>query len=100
MKYERINGYLGLARRANRIALGETALYQCRMGKVSLLLIAQDASDNTRDLAIRTAITHKVAHKIYLTKTELGSLIGKGSVALLGLLDRGLSAQVIHEMEE
>jgi len=100
MNYERINGYLGLARRANRIALGETALHQCRHGRVSLLLIAKDASDNTREMAIRVASDNKIAYKLYLTKTELGSLIGKGSVALLGLLDRGLSKQVIHEMED
>lgn len=100
MMIERINGYLGLARRANRLALGETALYQCRMNKAKLLLIASDASDNTRNKAMQVAKTTNVPYRFYLTKTEFGALLGKGSVAILALLDKGISEQVIQQLED
>lgn len=88
--------YLGIARKAGKLAAGEQAVGAvAQAGRARLLLIASDASPS----ALRRAnsfITGKrtVLLKIPLTKEELSRAIGSGSCAMAAVTDIGLAANI------
>lgn len=96
--------YLGLARRASRIALGEEPCgIACRGGHARLLLVAQDAGDHTFRRARSFARSGKPpVLPVPFTKEELGAAVGLGSCALAALTDAPLAlafVQCLHEPE-
>ena len=76
--------YLGLMRKAGRIALGEhDAGAAARAGKACLLLLAQDASDNARKRAEGFAYTAQVPLlRLPYTKQALCERLGKTGCAI------------------
>ena len=71
--------YLGLMRKAGRIALGEhDAGAAARAGKACLLLLAQDASDNARKRAEGFAYAAQAPLlRLPYTKQALSDRLGK-----------------------
>ena len=50
MKKKKIESYLGLARRAGKIVSGyQTCVHTISKGNIKLIIVASDASENTRD---------------------------------------------------
>lgn len=85
--------YLGLMRKAGRIALGEyDAGAAARAGKTYLLLLAQDASDNARKRAEGFAYTAQVPLlRLPYTKQALCDRLGKTGCAIAAVTDPGLA---------
>ncbi|MCC6094165.1 MAG: ribosomal L7Ae/L30e/S12e/Gadd45 family protein [Eubacterium sp.] len=91
---------ISLSMKAGRIAAGSFAAENAvRTGKAALILVSQDASANTKkkfhDMA---AYRHIPIHE-FLTKEELGALIGKGERSSVVITDPGL-AREIHRLFE
>ena len=79
MSASKIQGALGLCRRAGKITQGITLVKEeMHKGKAALVLLAFDAAKNTEDRIIPLA-THKEipVKRISLTKKELGKALGK-----------------------
>ena len=76
--------YLGLMRKAGRIALGEyDAGAAARAGQACLLLLAQDASDNARKRAEGFAYTAQAPLlRLPYTKQALSERLGKTGCAI------------------
>ena len=93
----------GLAARAGRIASGEfqteTAV---KTGTACLVVVAEDASDNTKKLFHDKCSFYKVPVITLGTKEELGNCIGKSFRANLALTDQGFAKSIIkkHEQEQ
>ena len=90
----------GLAARAGRIASGEfqteTAV---KSGTAFLVIVAEDASDNTKKLFHDKGSFYKVPVIMLGTKEELGHAIGKEFRASLAILDEGFSKAVMKKIE-
>ena len=86
---------LGIARKANRLAIGEEpAGIACRSGKARLLLVAQDAGEHTVRRAQSFCRSGKPAWmQVGFTKEELGNGLGCNACALCAVLDPALAAQ-------
>lgn len=84
--------YLGLMRKAGRIALGEyDAGAAARAGQACLLLLAQDASDNARKRAEGFAYTAQAPLlRLPYTKQALCERLGKTGCAIAAVTDQGL----------
>ena len=84
---------LGLCRRAGRLALGdEPAGDACRAHKCRLLLLAEDAAENTARRAEHLAGTGRCPLlKVPYGKEVLGTATGRASCALLAVTDPGLA---------
>ena len=84
--------YLGLMRKAGRIALGEhDAGAAARAGKACLLLLAQDASDNARKRAEGFAHAAQAPLlRLPYTKQALSDRLGKTGCAIAAVTDPGL----------
>ena len=97
-KIERkILSLFGLATRAGKIASGEfqteTAI---KSGTTFLVVIAKDASDNTKKLFQDKSSFYKIPIIFFGTKEELGHAIGKEYRASLAILDKGFAETIIN----
>lgn len=91
---------LGLARRAGRVEIGEEAVgTAARAGKAALLLLASDASENTKKRAESFAFAAgaPLAH-LDCGKTELGRALGLDGPAMAAVTDPGLAAAVAAKL--
>jgi len=91
----------GLAARAGRLASGEfqteTAV---KAGNAFLVIVAEDASDNTKKLFQDKCSFYKVPVITLGTKEELGHAIGKEFRASLAILDEGFANAIIKKMNQ
>lgn len=93
---------LGLALRGGRLVMGEEPVGAlCRDHKAYLLLLAQDAADNTRKRAEKFCLDRKtVLLTVPLTKAELGTALGRAECAMAALSDVGLAAAVLEKLAQ
>ena len=94
---KKIFSLFGLATRAGKIASGEfqteTAV---KSGTAFLVVIAKDASDNTKKLFQDKSSFYKIPIIFFGTKEELGHAIGKEYRASLAILDKGFAETIIN----
>lgn len=90
---EKTLNLLGLMRKANAIAVGETNTGgTVRAGKAKLLLLAADASDNARSRA--RGFTHGrdiVTVTLPFTKDEIAAHVGVSGCAMAAITDIGFA---------
>lgn len=90
---EKTLNLLGLMRKANAIAVGETNTGGAvRAGKAKLLLLAADASDNARSRA--RGFTHGrdiVTVTLPFTKDEISAHVGVSGCAMAAITDIGFA---------
>ena len=98
---ERALRYLGLAARARALVIGTplicTALSQGKGKAPALVLLATDASPNTKKrIADRTAFYGVALHSLPLSCAQLAHVIGKKEalVAAVGVTDQNLAAAI------
>ena len=98
---KKILSMFGLAARAGRIASGEfqteTAV---KAGTARLVIVAEDASDNTKKLFQDKCSFYKVPVITLGTKEELGHAIGKEFRASLAILDDGFAEAVMKKINK
>jgi ribosomal protein L7Ae-like RNA K-turn-binding protein len=95
MNEQRLMSLLGLAQKAGKIASGEMAMENAvKTGKARLLLIAADASANTRKGHRDLATYYQVTYHEVLSKEQLGNAIGKPPRAALAVIDAGFSKTI------
>ena len=96
---KKILSLFGLAARAGKIASGEfqteTAV---KSGTAYLVVVAEDASENTRKLFSDKCSFYKIPVITLGTKEELGHAIGKEYRASLAVLDEGFANAVMKKM--
>lgn len=101
MKQNRIFSLLGLAMRGHNLVSGEMqTLDAVRNGSAMLVIIAEDASDNTGKLFHDKCSYYGVPVFRYGTKEELGRAIGKDFRSSLGVCDAGLADTIMRRLEE
>ncbi len=101
MKQNKIFSLLGIAMRGHNLVSGEfQTLDAVRNGSAMLVIIAEDASDNTRKRFNDKCSFYEVPIFCYGTKEELGRAIGKDFRSSLGVCDVGLADAIIKRLEE
>ena len=93
----KIYGLLGLAARGRNVVSGEFATENAvKNGSAVLVIVAKDASDNTRKLFHDKCSFYEVPVFDYGMKAELGHCIGKDERAALSVVDEGLAEKLIQ----
>ena len=87
-------GYLGLMRKANAVAIGETDTgAAAKSGKAVLICLAADASDNARKRAETFAHARAVpVVRLSYEKQTISDLVGKAGCSMLAVTDIGFAA--------
>lgn len=92
-----ITSMLGFAQASGKLASGEQGVEMAlRKGKVRLLIMATDCSENSKQKYRCLAKAHNTLMMTYSSKEELGRVIGKPQRAAVAVLDPGF-AQVIYD---
>ncbi len=95
----KVISYIGLATKAGKIASGEFSTEKAvKEGKACVVIVAVDASENTKKKFSNMCTYYKVPIYFFGEKTELGRGMGKEYRASLALLDKGLSDAVIKQL--
>ena len=97
---KKILNLLGLATKAGKIASGEFAAEKAvKSGKAHLVIVSEEASDNTRKMFQNMCTYYKVPIYFFGKKEDRGHARGKEMRASLALLDAGFSKALVKQME-
>lgn len=98
LKRNKVLSLAGLAARAGKIASGEFSVEKAvKSGRGHLVIVAADASDNTRKLFSNMCEYYEVPILIMETKEELGRAVGKELRASIAVLDAGFAKAMLKE---
>lgn len=99
MNVDKILSYIGLAAKAGKLASGEFLTEKSvKEGKAKLVIVAEDASDNTKKLFINKCDYYHVRMEVLSSKEQLGHAMGKQFRASLAILDQGLSDAIVKHI--
>ncbi len=84
-------GLLGLAARARKIVSGESVLAGIQNKSAKLVLIAQDASDNTKKRFTDKCTYYNVEFIFVDTSAELNQAIGTQNRKVIAVTDEGFA---------
>ena len=88
----KIYSFIGLIQKSGKLSSGDdTVEIDIKKGRSRLLLIAGDASDNTKNKFENSAKFYKIPFMYYGTKGELGSAIGKSERSVASINDKGFA---------
>ena len=100
MKQNKILSLLGIVMRGRNLVSGEFQTETgVKNGSVMLVIIAEDASANTKKLFKDKCSFYEVPVYEFGTKQELGRAIGKDIRSSLGVCDVGLADAIIKQLE-
>ena len=89
---------LSLSQRAGKIASGEFKTEESvKSGQAWLVILASDASDNTKKKFTNMCEFYEVPCIVYSTKDDLGHFIGKEFRASLAVTDEGLANKILEQ---
>ena len=90
LKQDKALAMIGLAQKAGKIVSGEFATEKAvKTGKAALVIVAGDASENTKKMFTNMCAFYEVPVYIYSDKETLGHAIGKQFRASLPVADEG-----------
>lgn len=92
---DRVLSMLGLAAKAGKIASGEFSVEKMVKSKSAyLVIVAQDASDNTKKKFTNMCTYYNVPIYFYADKERLGNAIGKMTRASVAVVDEGFAKAI------
>jgi len=90
---------IGLAARAGKVVSGEFSTEKAvKSSKAHLVIVAEDASENTRKMFRNMCTYYDVPYQEYGTKDELGHWTGKEMRASICILDEGFARSVLKKI--
>ena len=100
MRQNKIESLLGLCNRGRNLVSGEFAAEAAvKDGSARLIIVATDASSNTKKLFKDKCSFYQVPCFEYGTKESLGHAIGKEMRASIVVLDEGFAKSIIKHLE-
>lgn len=99
LKQNKVFSLLGLAARSRNVVSGEFSTEKSvKEGKARLVLVAEDASDNTKKLFTNKCTFYHVPIYFIGTKDELGHAMGKEARASLAVTDDGFAKALMEQL--
>lgn len=100
MARDKVLSLISLATKAGRCASGEFMTEsEVKSGRATLVVIAEDASDNTKKKFQDMCEFYEVPIIVYGDKDTLGHAMGKQFRASLAILDEGFTKGILKEMK-
>ena len=101
MKPDKVLGMLGLAKKAGKIESGEFSAEKSIMTHRShLIIVAGDASENTRKKFTDKASYRRIPIRIYADKDQLGRASGTGERSVLSVNDERFASSLLALLDE
>ena len=95
MNQNKALGLIGISAKAGKVAFGtEQVVEGIEKDKIKLVIIAEDASDRTKEHFTNLAKRHNVKLAIYQTIENLSKAIGKQNKAVIAIKDKNLGEEI------
>ncbi len=99
MKSDKASSYIGFAMKSGKLVSGEFSVEKAvKEGKAQVVIIAEDASENTKKGLKNMCDYYGVKSVELKSKEELGHIIGKEYRACAAINDRGLADALIRSI--
>ncbi len=93
--------FLGLARRSGNLISGyNTCIHYINKNKIKLLIIAEDASENTKKKFIQLALKKKIKYIVWGNKDDLSHSIGMDNRSVIGIDNENFVSAILAEFEK
>ena len=100
MARDKVLSLISLATKAGRCASGEFMTEsEVKSGRATLVVVAEDASDNTKKKFRDMCEFYEVPIIVYGDKDTLGHAMGKQFRASLAILDEGFTKGILKELK-
>ena len=97
---KKIFNLFGIATKSRNVVSGEFSTEKAvKEHKAALVIVAEDASDNTKKMFTNMCTYYKVPIYFFGEKTELGHSMGKEFRASLAVLDQGLADAIEKQLK-
>lgn len=101
MMQNKVLSLTGLAVRAGKVVSGEFAVENAiKEGKAFLVIVTEDASDNTKKKFVDKSAYYHVPIAVFGTKETLGHAIGKEMRASLAVTDKGFAENILKHLKQ
>lgn len=92
----KLEGMIGLCVKAGRMAFGSEACESLvRSGKLPLVIVAEDAAENTKKRMQDKCTSFGTKLIFFGTVSSLAKCTGKGKVSVLGVRDTGFASAIL-----
>jgi ribosomal protein L7Ae-like RNA K-turn-binding protein len=96
---EKFLGMIGMAKRAGKISTGEFICTKAIKSKTAaLVIIAEDASDNTKKSVINSCKYYKVQYVIAANMADLGKYTGSSERAVVSVNDNNFAKAILDKL--
>ncbi len=100
MKIDNVLRMVGIATKAGKVASGEFMTENAvKSGIASLVIVAEDASENTKKKFQNMCEFYETPIRVYGIKDDLGHAMGKEFRASLAITDEGLAKAILKKMD-
>lgn len=97
---KKVINLIGIAMKSHKVVSGEFSTEKAvKENKAALVIVAEDASNNTKKKFTNSCLFYKVPMYILANKEQLGHGIGKEFRASLAILDRGLADAIERQLK-
>lgn len=97
---KKIESYLGFAKKSGNLLAGHnTCTAAMKKGKIKLLIICEDLSQNSMEKIVGIAKASHVKYRIYGHSDVLGSKTGNQGRAIFGITDSGFADTIMNEID-
>lgn len=94
----RLEGYLGLAKRANKLVVGDVLRDAALKRRLYLVIIALDISPRSR-VQLEKCLESNTKVVTYQTKEQLGRICNSRPVGAIGITDQNLAAVIAKSID-
>lgn len=101
MTQNKVLSYIGLATKAGKLVSGEFMTEKAvKEGTAALVIVAEDASDNTKKMFTNMCSFYHVPIVVMQEKETLGHSMGKQFRASLAITDQGFADAIVKQLEK
>jgi len=100
MLSNKLSGYLGFAAKSRKLQTGyNTNLLLIEKRRVKLLIVAEDASQNTKKKMTQKCKVKEIDYRIFGTKEDLSQITGRRESSTFAITDDNFSKVIKDEID-
>lgn len=97
---DKVYSFIGLATKARKLISGEETCERALKGTdVSLIIVAEDASQNTKKKFADSCKFRNIEIRVFGKKEMLGKYTGKNIRSVVAILDKGFSKKLMEMID-
>ncbi len=100
MKKNKLDSYLGFARRAGKLSAGSgTCQVLAKKGKLKLLIITEDMASGSAEKLERIATSGNIPYRIYGSSDRIGGVTGYGGRTAFAITDKEFASLIMQAID-